>query len=102
MESIYSRYTRRETSFEMTLSLLQELLESRIRPEFRSIMLQGSNSGRARLCFILFDRTGYTMRFLDAGSFRQFRHNGNLPEEIALMDKFIEDLRNGLLNDAIS
>lgn len=102
MESIYSRYTRRETSFEMTLSLLQELLESRIRPEFRSITLQGSNSGRARLCFILFNRTGYTMRFLDAGSFRQFRHNGNLPEEIALMDKFIEDLRNGLLNDAIS
>jgi hypothetical protein len=62
MESIYSRYTRRETSFEMTLSLLQELLESRIRPEFRSITLQGSNSGRARLCFILFNRTGYTIR----------------------------------------
>jgi hypothetical protein len=61
MESIYSRYTRRETSFEMTLSLLQELLESRIRPEFRSITLQGSNSGRARLCFILFDRSGYSM-----------------------------------------
>jgi hypothetical protein len=42
------------------------------------------------------------MRFLDAGSFRQFRNNGNLPEEIALMDRFIEDLRNGLLNDVIS
>ena len=102
MEAIYERYRRRGTSFEMTLSLLQELLESRIRPEFRSIMLQGSNSGRARLCFILFNRTGYTMRFLDAGSFRQFRNNGNLPEEITLMDRFIEDLRNGLLIDVIS
>jgi hypothetical protein len=102
MESIYLRYTRRETSFLMTLSLIQELLESRIRPEFKSIMIQGCNSGRVKLCFILFNRMGYTMRFLDLGAFRQFRHNGNLPEEIALMDKFIEDLRNGLLNDAIS
>ena len=102
MESIYLGYTRRGTSFEMTISLLQELLESRIRPEFRSITLQGSNSGRARLCFILFDRSGYRMRFLDAGSLRQFRHDGNLQEEITLMDRFIEDLRNNLLNDVIS
>jgi hypothetical protein len=42
------------------------------------------------------------MRFLDAGSLRQFRHDGNLQEEVTLMDRFIEDLRNGLLIDVIS
>lgn len=102
MEAIYLRYSRRETSFEMTLSLLQELLTSRITPEFRRIMIQGSNSGRSRLCFILFDRTGYTMRFLDTGSFRQFRHNGNLSEETVLIERFIESLRTGILSDVIS
>ena len=102
MEAIYERYRRRGTSFEMTLSLLQELLESRLDSRFRRIMVQGSNSGRARLCFILFDRSGYRMRFLDAGSLRQFRHDGNLQEEVTLMDRFIEDLRNGLLIDVIS
>ena len=102
MESIYLRYTRRETSFEMTLSLLRELLESRMTPEFRRIMVQGSNSGRSRMCFILFDRLGYTMRVVDAGSFRQFRHNGNLSEEIVLIERFIETLRTGILSDVIS
>jgi len=102
MESIYLRYTRRETSFEMTLSLLQELLASRLDTRFRRIMVQGSNSGRSRICFILFDRVGYTMRFVDAGSFRQFRHNGNLSEEIVLIERFIETLRTGILSDVIS
>jgi hypothetical protein len=102
MEAIYERYRRRGTSFEMTLSLLQELLESRLDSRFRRIMVQGSNSGRSRMCFILFDRLGYTMRFVDAGSFRQFRHNGNLSEEIVLIERFIETLRTGILSDVIS
>jgi hypothetical protein len=54
------------------------------------------------MCFILFDRVGYTMRFVDAGSFRQFRHNGNLSEEIVLIERFIETLRTGILSDVIS
>ena len=102
METIYERYRRRETSFEMTLLLLQDLLNERLRPEFRRIWVQGSNSGRSRMCFILFDRVGYTMRFVDAGSFRQFRHNGNLSEETVLIERFIETLRTGILSDVIS
>jgi hypothetical protein len=42
------------------------------------------------------------MRFVDAGSFRQFRHNGNLSEETVLIERFIETLRTGILSDVIS
>ena len=42
------------------------------------------------------------MRFLDTGSFRQFRHNGNLSEETVLIERFIENLRTGILSDVIS
>jgi hypothetical protein len=42
------------------------------------------------------------MRFLDAGSFRQFRTDGDLNEEIILMERFIETLRTGILSGVIS
>jgi hypothetical protein len=41
------------------------------------------------------------MRFLDAGSFRQFRTDGNLDEEIEIIERFITSLSEGILNDVI-
>ena len=41
------------------------------------------------------------MRFLDAGSFRQFRTDGNLDEEMEIIERFIDDLRTGILSDII-
>ena len=102
MEAIYSYYTRRETSIQTTLMLLQDLLMERLSPGYRKIWVQASNSGRSRMCFILFDRVGYTMRFVDAGSFRQFRTDGNISEETVLIERFIESLRTGILSDVIS
>jgi len=52
--------------------------------------------------YLYFAGVFHRMRFLDAGSLRQFRHDGNLQEEVTLMDRFIEDIRNNLLNDVIS
>jgi len=102
MEAIYTRFSRRETSFENTLILLQELLNERLLPDYKRIWVQASNSGRTRFCFTIFPNTGqYTMRFLDAGSFRQFRTDGNLEEEIDLIERFIDSLRSNTLNGVI-
>lgn len=102
MEATYSRYARRGTSFETTLGLLQELLNERLSSDWRRIWVQGSNSGRTRFCFTLFPVRGeYTMRFLDTGSFRQFRTDGNLEEEMTIIERFITTLSEGTLNDVI-
>ena len=102
MEAIYTRFSRRETSFENTLILLQELLNERLLPDYKRIWVQASNSGRTRFCFTIFPNNGqYTMRFLDAGSFRQFRTDGNLEDEITIIERFIESLRYNTLNGVI-
>jgi hypothetical protein len=41
------------------------------------------------------------MRFLDAGSFRQFRTDGNLDEEMEIIERFITSLSEETLNDII-
>ena len=102
MESIYSYHARRGTSFETTLMLLQDLLMERLSPEWRRIWVQASNSGRTKFCFTIFPSRGeYTMRFLDVGSFRQFRTDGNLDEEMEIIERFIDSLSEGILNDVI-
>ncbi len=99
METIYERYRRRETSFEMTILLLQDLLNERLRPEFRRIWVQGSNSGRSRLCFTIFTNSGYDMRFVEVGSLRQFRSDGNANEEVQNIERLISTIHQ--LNDFI-
>jgi hypothetical protein len=102
MEEIYSYHARRGTSFETTLMLLQDLLMERLSPEWRRIWVQASNSGRTKFCFTIFPSRGeYTMRFLDVGSFRQFRTDGNLDEEMEIIERFIDSLSEGILNDVI-
>lgn len=103
MEAIYTRFSRRETSFENTLVLLQELLNERLLPDYRKIWVQASNSGRTRFCFTIFPNTGqYTMRFLEIGSFRQFRSDGNLEEETQIIENFISTLSNDILSGVIN
>ena len=95
METIYRRYLGRGTSFEMTLSLLQDLLNSRLRPEFRRLWVQGSNSGRSRLCITIFYSGGYDMRFIEVGSLRQFRVDGDFDEEVQNIERLISNIRIG-------
>jgi len=101
MESIYLRYSRRESSFGNTLSLIQDLLSERLRPEFRRIWVHGSNSGRTRLCFTIFHDSGYTMRFYESGSLRQFRGDGNLEEESRMIESLVSTLQRTILFDYI-
>lgn len=95
--TIYERY-RRVTSFESTVRLIQELLSERLVDGYHRIWVQGSTS---RLVFTVFGRDGYTMRFLNTGGLRQFRHDGVLGEEIVIIERFIEGLRQGILSDFI-
>ncbi len=81
--------------------LLQDLLMERLSPDYRKIWVNASNSGRTRFCFTIFSNTDYTMRFLDAGSFRQFRTDGNLDDEMEIIERFIDTLSEGVLNGVI-
>lgn len=94
----YERYRRMGTSFESTVRLIQDLLSTRLSNDYNRIWVQGSTS---RLMFTIFDRNGYTMRFLNTGGLRQFRHDGDLNDEIVIMERFIEQLRQGILSDFI-
>lgn len=107
-EAIYRRHIRYGTSFEGTLMLMQALLSERLRPEFRKIWVQGTTRGR--LCFTIFvtdsrDTTytncGYTMRFFNTGGMRQFRVDDPLEPEMVIMERFLEQLRQGVLSDFI-
>lgn len=107
-EAIYRRHIRYGTSFEGTLMLMQALLSERLRPEFRKIWVQGTTRGS--LCFTIFvtdsrDTTytncGYTMRFFNTGGMRQFRVDASLEEEMVIMERFLERLRQGVLSDFI-
>lgn len=96
MESIYRAYLTRGTSFEMTLSLIQDLLNSRLQSEFRRIWVQGSTT---RIVFTIFSDRGYTMRFINTGGLRQFRHDAVLQDEIEVMERFINSVISGCLYD---
>jgi hypothetical protein len=103
METIYSRYRTGSPSFEGTLSLMQDLLTSRLVPGFRRIWVQGSNSGRARLVFTIFEEgRPYRMEFLTIPSMRQYRPEGDVETEVRLMTEMIDRLRTGPLAGVIS
>ena len=102
MEEIYEYYSRRVTSFEMTLELLQSIMNERLLPGYRRIWVQASNSGRTRFCFTIFpERGSYTMIFFESGSFRQFRTDGDLESESSIIENFIDSLSNSVLNNII-
>ena len=74
----------------MTLSLLQDLLNTRLRPDFRRIWVNGTNNGRSRLCFTIFNSYGYEMIFTEIGSLRQFRSDGDFDYEVNQLERLIE------------
>lgn len=131
MEAIYSRrnvrvervvtenritgplvYRTGSPSFELTLSLLQDLLTARLLPGFRRIWVQGSNAGKANLIFTIFEEgRNYRMEFLTIKNFRQYRPVpvNDRPEdmvkfenEVRLMNEVVDRLRTGPLAGVIS
>jgi hypothetical protein len=84
-------------SFERTLGILADRLRARLRPEYRSIWVQGNNKGGgSRLLFTIFTKDDYTMRFLDVRNFRNYRFDGNIEEEDVLIERQIESFRTTL------
>jgi len=109
METIYSRYRTGSTSFDSTLRLLQELLTTRLLPQYSRIWVQGY-SGKSMFVFTIFengreDGRSYTMRFLTLGAFRQYRPSTSsdvFDKEVQLVEDFIIGLRSSVLNGVIS
>ncbi len=108
METIFSRYRTGTTSFEGTLRLIRELVESRLRPGIRRVWVEGSNSGRARLVFTIFeDGRDYRMEFLTISGFRQYRpipldgDSSDYEREVRLMTEFVDRLATGPLSGVI-
>ena len=84
-------------SFERTLGILEDRLSNRLRPEYRRIWVQGNNKGGGcRLLFTIFTKDEYTMKFLDVRNFRNYRFDGNIEEEDALIERQIESFRTTL------
>ena len=108
---IYYQYAGRSTSLETTLRLLQDLLSERLSPEYRSIRVDASNSGRVKISFTLFytrDRLndggfyqGYVIKFQEVKNFRNFRTDGELGYEVAEIENLIEIFRNDCLSGII-
>lgn len=102
MSQIYLRYRTGSPSFEGTLRILQELVNERALPGFRRIWVQGTNSGKIRLTFTIFeDGNDYRMEFASFKNFRQYRPEGEIETEIRLLEEMIEILRGGPLNGVI-
>jgi hypothetical protein len=110
METIYSRYRTGNPSFEGTLSLMQDLISTRLLPGFRRVWIQGSNSGKAKIVFTIFENgKDYRMEFLNFSNFRQYRPvpvgDENITKfetEVRLMEEIISRLRIGPLAGVIS
>ena len=102
MLTLYSRYRTQDTSFLNTLKLLQELLTERLNSDYTKIWVQGHSSGKTKLTFTVFQPNGnYILRFIEIGGFRLFRSDGDIENEIKLMEDLINRLRKNPLQDVI-
>jgi hypothetical protein len=110
---IYNRYRIGRTSLPLTTSLIQDLINERLNPEYRKIRVEASNSGRVTLMFTIFltenrfNEIGkfyysYEMSFQDLKNFRNWRPDGELGFEVAQIENLIEYLRVGTLSGIIS
>ena len=55
LSATYNEYRNYSTSLETTLSLLQDILNERLTPEYSNIKVQASNGGgRVNFCFTIF------------------------------------------------
>lgn len=89
------------TNFERTLRILQERLNERLAPGYNKIWVQGSNRPSAtNLVFTIFP-TGhgqYTMKFMEIRNFRNYRPDGNLEEEMSIINRHIDSFQSVLEN----
>jgi hypothetical protein len=75
----------------MTMHLLEQGLQNRLRTGWRKIWVQGCNRpSNVTLMFTIFPEVGeYTIRTLDIRNFRQFRQEGDREQEIEFLNRHI-------------
>ena len=89
------------SNFERTLRILQDRLNERLTPGYRRIWVQGSNRPSAtNLVFTIFPEGHgqYQMRFLEIRNFRNYRPDGNLEEEMNIINRHIDSFQSVLEN----
>lgn len=94
---IYNRV--QTTSPSDTVELIQSLLNERLNSEYRRIWVQTTRRGM--LLFTIFSNSGYLTRTFNTGGLRQFRVSDNINQEIVIMERFLESLRNGVLYEFV-
>jgi hypothetical protein len=101
--TVYTRYIGTAPSFDGSLNLLRDILSERLLPNFRKIWVDGSNAGKVKLCFTIFNDYEYDMKFFDTKTFRHFRGNSeNIDAEIAMFQLFAENAISEVLSDFVN
>jgi hypothetical protein len=79
------------------------MVNSRLQPGINKVWIQGYNAGNARLVFTIFynDNRQYTIRFMDVKNFRHFRTDGDLDNEMRLLEEYVEQFTK-VLGDIIN
>lgn len=95
--------------FEKTMSILETRLNSRLRPDYRKLRVEGCHkSGKTSFCFIIFgdgfprNYGGYTLEFYETKNLRMWREDGDIAVENSYMDKIITDIVNSKLSNYVS
>jgi hypothetical protein len=86
-------------SFELTLNRIETDINRRLRPGYTRIWVQGNiKGGTATILFTPFSNSGYTMHTMVVKNFRNYRPDGNLQEELDILNRQIESFRTLLEN----
>ena len=105
IDQIYRRFQRENQSFEVTLRIIEQVLNSRLQPQWRRLMVQASNSGLCRFCIIVFPEGHgrYQMLFhnMNIRQWRPSNSDNELINEIDNIERIVEELRQRILSDVI-
>ena len=89
------------TNFERTLRTMQDQINERLATGYRRIWVQGSNRpGSTNLVFTIFPEGHgqYEMKFMEIRNFRNYRPDGNLEEEMSIINRHIDSFQSVLEN----
>lgn len=90
-------------SFSLTMDRLRIIVNSRLRPGVSKVWVQAVNGSVARFVFTCFfedHSRGYEMRFIDVKNFRHFRPDGDLENEMRLLEGYVTQFTR-VLDDII-
>lgn len=103
---IYLQYTEVNTSFEITLTIIEKIVRERLSPSYKSIRVGASNAGgKVKFCFTVFKLDGtYNFMFQEFKNFRNWKpttDSDRLGIEVAHLENLIESFRKGCLSGII-